>query len=288
MMKMNGKMKVWMLWLLLMLCICLVPASGMRAEKASGKPEEEALRSRVSAFWTAWQKGNTAKLLLLVRKEDRPAFSEMKRFEVLGFSISNVELSKNSKTALVETRMKRQFPMRSQAWEWSLENEWVMVQGNWYLAYKTGPDGTAGLFGEVKARRSIVPAETPAPQDLIFRETVHDFGTVRVGTPLHWEFEFENRGTRPIRITRVLTSCPPEGAASDGKCAGCSPNAAPAPEGKCLTAHSNGTVFMPNTPGKIIADWPDVSTSQKVDHTIEVDFDDGGVVILHFVAQITT
>ncbi len=38
-------------------------------------------------------------------------------------------------------------------------------------------------------------------------ETSHDFGTVSQGTPVSYEFQFENKGNVPLVISNVKASC---------------------------------------------------------------------------------
>lgn len=50
-------------------------------------------------------------------------------------------------------------------------------------------------------------ASTLKPQDMIFTEEIHDFGTIPEGPKAEFEFKFVNNGTEPIVIQKVNASC---------------------------------------------------------------------------------
>lgn len=56
--------------------------------------------------------------------------------------------------------------------------------------------------------------EEKAPQ-LVFGETAYNFGTVAQGTVVEHKFELENRGTAPLKITKIDPSCGCTAAVSD-------------------------------------------------------------------------
>ncbi|MDD5544918.1 MAG: DUF1573 domain-containing protein [Acidobacteriia bacterium] len=258
---------------LILLILLSSPLVAQKAAAASTHEDaaESALKTRVTKFWTSWQNGDSEALTALVRREDRPAFSVITRFQVNNFSLMSIQFSKDLKAAIVVTNVRRVVALFGHPIDWPTENEWVYTQGNWYLKYQQGEK--PGLFAP-GGKVYKYPQPPPPPQtyggELAFRETVHDFGKVPLGTPLHWEYEFENHGPKTVRLTRVVGGC------LDATL-----------ESVCLTAHSNGTFFEKGSQGKIVAELADVSKPQKVDTTVEVDTDWGQAIKLRFVAEIT-
>jgi hypothetical protein len=264
---------------------CASARNSEGSEKASGEAQ---LRARVTEFWTAWARNDQLKLISMVHKQDRQAFAAVPRFELFDFKIDSIEMAPDLKSATVTTKVKRQFPMRTTPMEWVLENVWGFERGNWYLYYQQSPPsatpgGQRGLFnqessspGRNKAGPSpTVPPTTPGP--VAFDSISHDFGSVAAGTPLHYEYTFENRGIAPVRVTRVVGSCLIQKA-----------------PGRCLKAYSNRTRLAPGDKAIVVADFENSKTDkadaagpEKVDETIEVDFDNGQAVLLHFVVTIT-
>lgn len=51
------------------------------------------------------------------------------------------------------------------------------------------------------------PAKTPMPENMYFKNPVHDFGTIQEGPAADHEFEFTNVGKEPIIISNVSASC---------------------------------------------------------------------------------
>lgn len=253
---------------LLVLILVLGYAWAVVGQSISQSPEEQ-LRARVNFFWTAWSRNEHDAVDAMVREEDRSAFARIPRFPLLDFKILSIKMTPDQKSAMVETKIKRPFPMTSTPVDWVLENQWTYDKDNWYVHYEQPRE--SALFKSSGGRvfnQQSPPASVPST--VVFEQTSHDFGSVPAGTPLQYEFVFENRGKNPARVTRVVTSC-----------------MGLLPKNQCVQARSNGSVFFPGTKGKVIADWPDVSKPQKVDQTIDVEFDDGHVVHLRFVAAIT-
>lgn len=53
--------------------------------------------------------------------------------------------------------------------------------------------------------------------NIVFVETTHDFGTVPQGPQLEYNFKFVNKGSTPLKIDKVTTSCGCTGATTSGK-----------------------------------------------------------------------
>ncbi len=235
-------------------------------------PQDELLVKRINGFWQAWRLNQTSKLLPFVVPDDRGAFAAMTRFELIDYGVESITFSVDEKKALVRTKIKRHFPLSNNPVEWTLEHEWVMQQGNWYLKYQQEP--AEGLFKQKGLRVLNFEGKTP-PVDrslgpVVFRETRYDFGSVPAGTPLAHEFEFENTGADQVRITFVDPGCPRN-----------------APEKECIAFQSPKTVYPTHTKGAITLNLPDTSKPRKVDDKVTIYFNNGQEVPLHFVADIT-
>jgi len=52
------------------------------------------------------------------------------------------------------------------------------------------------------------PAATTKPTDLVtFKETVHDFGKIKLGVPVTYDFAFKNISRQPVVIESATASC---------------------------------------------------------------------------------
>ena len=240
---------------------------------AGDTPVETQLRARVTEFWTAWSRGESEKVDLLVREEDRPAFVKVPRFPVKEFKIDSVALGGDSRSAVVKTNIKRSFPMSTTPMDWVVENQWVYEKGDWYLQYAQSQqpanpqEGAPSLF-----KPGPAPPQSPPPNEIIFDSTTYDFGTVSAGATLHHVFNFENRGTRRLRLVHVGAPC--QGLFATPECVG-------------VVARSDGTFFEPGKKGKIEARWQKALTPGKVDQTIELYFSNGQSFSLRFVGAVT-
>jgi hypothetical protein len=57
------------------------------------------------------------------------------------------------------------------------------------------------------AQTTNVPVESKFQAEVKFEEQQHDFGTVREGEVVSWEFKFTNTGDTLLIISRVVTPC---------------------------------------------------------------------------------
>jgi uncharacterized protein DUF1573 len=243
------------------------------SNRAGDSPLETQLRARVTEFWTAWSQGESEKVNLRVREEDRPAFVKIQRFPVKEFMIDSIAIGGDSKSAVVRINIKRTFPMSTTPMDWVVENQWVYEKGDWYLQYAQSQqpaspqEGAPSLF-----KPGPAPPQSPPPNEIIFDSTTYDFGTVPAGAILDHVFNFENRGTRTLRLVHVGTPC--QGLFATPQCIG-------------VVARSDGTFFEPGKKGKIEARWQNALTPRKVDQTIELYFSNGQSFSLRFVGTVT-
>ncbi len=73
---------------------------------------------------------------------------------------------------------------------------------------KTNDPNNANLVLKIKGN-VVVNEENKnkAGAQIFFPETQHDFGKVKEGEVVNYEFKFENKGTQPLEIKNVKTSC---------------------------------------------------------------------------------
>ena len=64
-------------------------------------------------------------------------------------------------------------------------------------------ESTQGVISATGA----TPAKAPTPENMYFKNPVHDFGTIQEGPAADHEFEFTNVGKEPIIISNVSASC---------------------------------------------------------------------------------
>ena len=48
---------------------------------------------------------------------------------------------------------------------------------------------------------------TDGTSSLVFKTEAHDFGSIPMGKPVYFNFEFKNKGTTPIKLDDVHASC---------------------------------------------------------------------------------
>jgi hypothetical protein len=62
---------------------------------------------------------------------------------------------------------------------------------------------TAGAFAQTSANAKVVTAE----EHVKFKAIVHDFGKIKQGIPVQYDFTFANTSDKPVVIETVYTSC---------------------------------------------------------------------------------
>lgn len=62
---------------------------------------------------------------------------------------------------------------------------------------------TAGVFAQTSTTAKVVTGEDYVK----FKEIVHDFGKIKQGVPVTYDFSFANKSDKPLVIETVNTSC---------------------------------------------------------------------------------
>jgi hypothetical protein len=81
----------------------------------------------------------------------------------------------------------------------------LVVAGNFAFA-QTTPKVELATVGEI-ASNPTPPTSSLKPENMYFKESLHDFGTIQEGPTADYEFEFTNTGKEPIVISNVSASC---------------------------------------------------------------------------------
>jgi hypothetical protein len=56
-------------------------------------------------------------------------------------------------------------------------------------------------------KKPVSPAVQEGIPEMVFREYEHDFGKVKEGEKVSWQFSFENKGPGDLVLTGVTTTC---------------------------------------------------------------------------------
>lgn len=71
---------------------------------------------------------------------------------------------------------------------------------------QNGADTTASSTSSSSVSSALVPAPADAPV-LTFEEPGHDFGKIKEGAKVHYNFKFKNTGKSPLIITNATATC---------------------------------------------------------------------------------
>lgn len=67
--------------------------------------------------------------------------------------------------------------------------------------------GTPGVFGQGQPVAASSTAKGPHAAAFLWRATTYDFGKIKAGVPVTYQFGFSNTGMVPLIITSVKASC---------------------------------------------------------------------------------
>ena len=148
-------------WLLIgLLAVCPLRASDNPFPKAPSEVEE-ALRSRVTEFYTYFQQRKYRKAEALVDEKSRDYFYESSKKPILGFELSSMEFQGDFRQAKVLVNVMIMLPMMGpKPAPFPLTGTWRWVEDNWYIHMEGAKPGTIkeGPFGPMK-----INPDTAAP-----------------------------------------------------------------------------------------------------------------------------
>jgi len=129
----------------ILLILMLTACTGLL--QTSRVPSEEALRSRVSAYWDARVQGSPEKAYELLEPKAKEVtslgayYNRTNKSDILSYEIQNIDMHLEDNEAMV--RLKRSFKIKPGAipinvdkiLEQTSEDRWVFIDGKWYSAY---------------------------------------------------------------------------------------------------------------------------------------------------------
>ena len=140
-------------WLFIgLLAACPLVASDNPFPKAPSEVEE-ALRSRVTEFYTYFQQRKYRKAEALIDEESRDYFYESSKKPILGFELSSMEFQDDFRQANVLVNVMIMLPMMGpKPVPFPLTGTWRWVEDNWYMHMEGNKPGTIkqGPFGPMR------------------------------------------------------------------------------------------------------------------------------------------
>lgn len=94
-------------------------------------------------------------------------------------------------------------------------SEFLNSKGGKSSFFVVGLVAIAAIMFFVVSNNKISASDSAAT--MVFTETVHDFGSVPEGPQLEYNFKFVNKGSTPLKIEKVTTSCGCTAATTNGK-----------------------------------------------------------------------
>ena len=125
---------------------------------------EEALRARVSEYYTYFQESKFRQAEALVTEDSKDAFYTMNKARHMGFSIGGVTFSDDVKSARVLVTLLMIMPMMgSKPVPFPVSTQWKLVDGEWYgyIPQSRPGDIVQTPFGPKKVMEPTFAARTP-------------------------------------------------------------------------------------------------------------------------------
>ena len=125
---------------------------------------EEALRARVSEYYTFFQESKFRQAEALVTEESRDAFYNMNKSRHMGFSIGGVTFADDVKSARVLVKVMMVMPMLgSRPIPFPVSTQWRLVDGEWYAHIPVAKPGdiVQTPFGPKKIVERKLAPHTP-------------------------------------------------------------------------------------------------------------------------------
>ncbi len=227
-----GIQKRWLRWILggfLIGLLCLrVPTSahgaGQGTQKAPArgvttappqaipKPSLDALATRVIAFWNLLVRGEKLQAMQFVEPSGRKNFDAWQLAQISEPRITTLAFTPKPQEMAVTVETKRTFPPYPALFTWPVTQNWVFLNGNWFV--KVEQPSAAALFPTSPGKpnpNQLSPEELQKRQKAIldalkFETRDLDFGRVRRGDTVSLSLGYRLAGSEPFGI--VLKSAP--------------------------------------------------------------------------------
>lgn len=191
--------------------------------QAKAEEAEEHVRARLSGFWQAMQDADYEKAITFIHPGSRRTFNQMPRSRVNQFKISSLRFNKDFTECDTTTIVSKPTPQG--AFDWPLQNHWLLQDGEWYLQIPWGENENP-MFRVFKEQRAVTeltkpsestpPAPRPAKTGNIMamtqamsrlRPDPSNPPIVHFGEKAKLRFSFSNEGKTPIRILSAHSDC---------------------------------------------------------------------------------
>ena len=140
-------------WLLMgLLAVCPLTANDNPFPKAPAEVEE-ALRGRVTEFYTHFQQRKYRQAEGLVDEESRDYFYASSKKPILSFELVNMEFGEDFQTAKASVNVMVMLPMMGpEPVPFPLTGDWRWIEDNWYIHMEGAKPGTIkqGPFGPMR------------------------------------------------------------------------------------------------------------------------------------------
>jgi hypothetical protein len=127
-------------WLLLVFVTALA-AAPQDPFRSAPPEEEEALRTRVSAFYTLFQQGQMRQAEAYVAEDSRDVFYNAPKARIVSHEIRSLEFNADIDEASVLVAVETLTPFTAQPVKQPLPSKWKRIDGEWFLEVKAVPAG---------------------------------------------------------------------------------------------------------------------------------------------------
>jgi hypothetical protein len=209
---------------------------GCAVQSLSQTPDPEAaLRQRMAGYWTAMQQADFAAASEYVDAESRATFRDRVPKAATGtWEIQKLQFNNERTHCDTVTVVQKPFPLYGETIAWPVQNEWVLVDGIWYMhvPWKAGDNPFLQVFksqAETEVKRGPEPApsirapEVPKDANQKMTEIVNRLTpspdnpkVMHFGEKGTFRYAYRNSGTAPLKIQSVYADCHCTGVARDG------------------------------------------------------------------------
>jgi hypothetical protein len=198
-------------------------ASAQQSAKTAAEPR---LRERMSAYWSAMERGDFEAAASYIHPASRSIFThEVRKDRLLKWRIDKLSFNADGTSCDTVTIVTKPLPYGAPTIDWTVSNTWVLVDGEWYfkLPWEKGQNPFLDLFRGVGGATSVRASsdEAPAPPEVRTAPSVRIFpdpanpGRVHAGEKRVFRFHYPNGGVAPMRIVAAHADCHCTGVAKE-------------------------------------------------------------------------
>lgn len=223
----QGLLRARILWLLMSAIIGIwqCPVQSI----AQSDEVEAQLRARISDFWNAMQDADYDRASAFIHPDSRKAFSRSTKARVIRWSIKNLEFDADRTSCQAVMIVRRPAPALAAEMDWTLKNQWVLSEGEWYFKIPWGENENPMLqvFKErqkvsSKASEAVRSTTEPALKQSSDEQNISPDAAkalqrlmpdptnprvVQNGEKARFLFSYRNTGTEPISVVTADADC---------------------------------------------------------------------------------